>query len=203
MRALCGDPPKLRHHPAMALNATIHIFDIDLADADRGVYETLNLRVACHPSESPDYLVTRVLAYCREYAPGIGFSPGLSTPDEPAIHIRDATGALLTWIDIGVPDAARVHRAAKAAPEVAVYTHKHPDLLRKALAGERIHRAEHLRLIAVDRRLVADWCALLQRRMKMSVAFSGSEAYLAIGEHTLTGALAPISLDPAVGTDPQ
>jgi uncharacterized protein YaeQ len=178
----------------MALNATLYTFDIDLADADRHVYENLSLRVACHPSEAPDYLATRVLAYCRELAPGIGFSPGLSTPDEPAIHVRDATGMLRAWIDIGVPDAARVHRASKAAPRVAVYTHKPPELLRRALAGERIHRGESLTLIEVDRTLLAGWTALLQRRMKLALSFSGGEVYLTLGARTLTGALRPIVL---------
>ncbi|MGH9750400.1 MAG: YaeQ family protein, partial [Candidatus Polarisedimenticolia bacterium] len=41
----------------MALTATMHAFDIELADADRGVYETLELRVARHPSESVEYLL--------------------------------------------------------------------------------------------------------------------------------------------------
>jgi uncharacterized protein YaeQ len=179
----------------MALNATIYVFDIDLADADRHVYQSLNLRVACHPSEAPDFLATRVLAYCREYAPGIGFSAGLSTPEDPAIHIRDATGALIAWIDIGVPDAARVHRASKAAPRVAVYTHKPAEQLKRALAGERIHRSESLTLIEVDRGLLGDWIPLLQRRMKLSLSFSGGEIYLAVGQRTLTGALRPIALD--------
>ena len=40
----------------MALTATIYNFDIDLADSDRGVYETIALRVAQHPSESDEYL---------------------------------------------------------------------------------------------------------------------------------------------------
>ncbi len=70
----------------MALGATVHNFDIDLADADRNVYETLALRVARHPSESDEYLVVRVLAYCLEYTEGIAFSRGgLSDADEPPI----------------------------------------------------------------------------------------------------------------------
>ena len=51
----------------MALTATVYNFDIELADMDRGVYETLDLRVARHPSESAEYMVVRVLAFCLEY----------------------------------------------------------------------------------------------------------------------------------------
>ncbi len=113
----------------MALGATMYVFEVRLADADRGVYETLTLRVARHPSETAEYLVTRLFAYCLEYAEGIAFSKGLSDPDEPAISVRDLTGALQAWIDIGAPDAARLHKAAKAAPNVAVYVHRDPDQL--------------------------------------------------------------------------
>jgi uncharacterized protein YaeQ len=151
--------------------------------------------VARHPSEAKEFLVARVLAYCLECTEGIGFSKGLSTPDEPAIHVRDLTGRLLAWIDIGVPDAARVHRAAKAAPRVAVYTHKDPALLLAALAGERIHRADHLALHAFDRALIAALCEALDRRARWSVAVSGGHLYVSTGGRTLEGRLMPVVLD--------
>ena len=66
----------------MALTATIYNFEIDLADNDRGVYDSVALRVARHPSESEEYLLTRVLAYALEFTPGIAFSAGgVSEPD--------------------------------------------------------------------------------------------------------------------------
>jgi len=89
----------------MALGATMYVFNVELADSDRGVYETLEIRAAQHPSEAADYLLTRLLAYCLEYQDGIGFSKGLSDPDEPTVFVRDLTGALQLWIEIGTPDA--------------------------------------------------------------------------------------------------
>ena len=73
----------------MALSSTIFVVDINLADADRNVYETLALRLARHPSESDEFLVARLLAYCLEHTEGIEFSRGLSDADEPAIAVRD------------------------------------------------------------------------------------------------------------------
>src|SRR6187200_430790 len=112
------------HDVRMALGATLYNFDIELADSDRHVYESLALRVAQHPSESDEYLIARVLAYLLEYAEGIGFSRGVSEPEEPMISVRDLTGKITTWIEIGTPDSARLHRASKAATRVAVYCHK-------------------------------------------------------------------------------
>jgi len=174
----------------MALTATIYTIDIDLSDADRNVYESLALRVARHPSETEEYLVTRVLAYALEFREGIAFSSsGLSDPDEPAIAIRDLTGALRSWIDIGMPDAARLHKASKVAPRVAVYTHKDPAQLVGRLSGERIHRADALELYAVDRHLVGELAARLERRMAFGLSISDRELFVSIAADTLSGAV--------------
>lgn len=171
----------------MALTATIYNIDVDLTDTDRGVYETLTLRLARHPSESEEYLLTRLLAYALEYAEGIEFSRGLSEPDEPTIAVRDLTGGIRSWIDVGTPDAARLHKASKASPRVAVYGHKDPAQYLKGLSGERIHRAEDVELWVIDRALVNDLAARLERRMTFSLSVSDRELYLAIGTDTLTG----------------
>ena len=173
----------------MALTATIFNFDVDLADSDRGVYESLALRVAQHPSESDEYLITRLLAYLLEYAEGIAFSRGVSEPDEPAVSVRDLTGAIRAWIDIGTPDAARLHKASKAAARVVVYTHKDPEQFVRRLAGERIHRADALELYAIDRTLISALTARLERRMAFSVSITDRELYISIGSETLTGAV--------------
>jgi len=173
----------------MALSATIHSFAIRLADADRGVYETLNLRVARHPSETEEYLLTRVLAYCLEYAEGIGFSKGLSDTDEPAIAVRDLTGVMLSWIDIGAPEAPRLHKAAKTARRVAVYAHRDVAAWLARLGGERIHRAELIEVFAVDKALIAALVQRLSRRMEFDLSVAERTLYVSIGEETLSGAV--------------
>jgi uncharacterized protein YaeQ len=173
----------------MALGATLYNFDIELADSDRHVYESLALRVAQHPSESEEYLIARVLAYLLEFAEGIEFSRGVSDPDEPTIVIRDRTGAITAWIDVGNPDAARLHKASKAAGRVAVYTHREPTQFLKRLADERIHRAEALELYAIDRPLVSALVTRLERRVAFSVSVTDREFYISIGKDTITGAV--------------
>jgi uncharacterized protein YaeQ len=173
----------------------LYNFDVDLSDVDRGVYQTLALRVACHASEAPEHLVARVLAYCLEFTEGLSFGPGLAEPDQPSLAVRDLTGALQAWIDVGAPDAARLHRAAKAAPRVAVYTHKDPAVLVRQWAGERIHRAEAIQLHALDRALVAALAARLQRRTAFALSVSERQLYVTIGDETLSGALELHALD--------
>ncbi len=173
----------------MALGSTVYVFTVRLADADRAVYETLTLRVARHPSETEEYLLTRTLAYCLEYTEGIVFSKGLSDADEPAISVRDLTGQLQVWIDVGAPEAARLHKAAKAAPRVVVYTHRDPDALLARLTGERIHRAEALEIYAFEPELIAALVSRLQRRMDFDLSVSERSLYITVGEETISGNL--------------
>jgi uncharacterized protein YaeQ len=172
----------------------MYVFTVRLADADRNVYETLTLRVAQHPSEAAEYLVTRVLAYCLEYAEGISFSAGLSDPDNPTIAVRDLTGVLQSWVDIGAPEAARLHKAGKAARRVAVYAHREVTPWLARLRGERIHRAEALEIHAMDRELVAALVARLERRMDFDLSVSEKTLYVSIGEETLTGTMELLQL---------
>lgn len=172
----------------MALTATVSTFDIALNDVDRHVYEQLSLKVARHPSETEEYLWTRVLAYCLEYREGIAFSRGgLSDPEEPAILVRDLTGALQAWIEVGAPDAARLHKASKASPRVALYTHKDPRLLLRGYDGARIHKAEAVELYAVDRELLSGLVARLDRRVAFSLSVTDGELYVDIGGVVLQG----------------
>ncbi len=179
----------------MALGATVHVFTVRLSHVDKGIYDALELRLARHPSESAEYLVTRLLAYCLEFTEGIAFSTkGLSDPDEPAIVIRDLTGALRGWIEVGAPEAPRLHKAAKAAELVAVYPTRDAKSWLARLAGERIHRAEQIVIRAIDPELIAGLAAKLERRMDFDLSVSEQTLYLSLGADTLTGTIEPLHL---------
>jgi uncharacterized protein YaeQ len=179
----------------LALSSTVFTFDIDLSDSDRSVYETLALRVARHPSESDEFLVARVLAYCLEYRDGIEFSKGgLSDADEPPIAVRDLTGAMQAWIDIGTPAAERLHRAAKSTPRVAVYIQKDATQWLSGLAAAKIHRADEIELYALDRALVQQLVAALERRMSFAVSIAGGEIYVSLASGTAAGPVTRLRL---------
>ena len=180
----------------MALTSTMYVFEIQLAHVDRGVYETVQLRLPMHPSESAEYFVTRLLAYCLEYTEGIAFSRGISDPDEPSLAVRDLTGALKVWIEIGAPDAARLHKASKAARRVVVYTHKDPAQLQRQVAGERIHKSESIELYAIDRDLIDAIVLRLDRRMKLDLSVSDGTMYLVHNGTTLSGTIEQSPLQP-------
>jgi uncharacterized protein YaeQ len=172
----------------MALGATIHRVTLALSDVDRGVYETLELRLARHPSESTRFLVTRMLAYALAYQDGIAFSKaGIADTDEPPIAVRDPTGLLLAWIDVGSPAPERLHKAAKAAREVAVYGTTEPTALR-ARAGD-VHRASEIALVRLPSAVV-EW---IEERMDRSTALevvrTEGHLYVTIDGDAIDGAI--------------
>jgi hypothetical protein len=64
----------------LSLAGSLHHFAIILSDVDRGIYETLELKVARHPSEAQDHLVAGVLAYCLELTSSGGSSSSFPSP---------------------------------------------------------------------------------------------------------------------------
>jgi len=181
----------------MALTATMYRLKVELSDADRGVYEALDLRLAQHPSETLGYLVTRVLAYCLCYEEGITWSHGLSHADEPAIWVKTADGRTTAWIEIGNPAPDRLHRASKSCPRVMIFTHHDPALLVKEIARATVHRLEHIEAFALDRQLIEELGPRLERNTRWELTRSGGQLYVTVDGKTFEGTLTPISLTAA------
>jgi uncharacterized protein YaeQ len=179
----------------MAQTATIHHFQITLSDVDRSVYETLDLRVARHPSESARYLVTRTLAYCLAYEEGIAFSKGgLSSAEEPPIAVRDPTGVLLAWIDVGSPSAERLHKASKAARRVALYTSTDPMMLRREASARAIHRVGEIDVYRFAPAFLDAVEAEVDRLTKLELVRTDGRLYVTVGGQVIEGDLERVSL---------
>lgn len=162
----------------MAQSSTVYAVTIDLSNVDRGVYETLELRVARHPSETAEYLVTRLLAYALEYEDGITFGDGLSTADEPAVVVKDLTGRTIAWIEVGMPSAERLHRGSKLAGRAALYTHRDLRQVLAQLDGQKVHRAAEIPVYAFDKPFVDALAAALDRRAQWTVNVMDGQLYV-------------------------
>ena len=174
----------------MAAGAVMYNFAVQLADVDRGVYEDVTLRAARHPSETDAYMMTRVLAYCLEYVEGIAFSEGISsTETEPAVLVRDLTGRLTTWIEVGAPDAERLHYASKLADRTTVYTHRDPEKVIAAWAGKRIHQLDQITVQSFDPGFVDAAVAVLERRNTMTVTVTDGQLYLDLNGTSLSSGI--------------
>ncbi|MFD3165378.1 YaeQ family protein [Herpetosiphon sp. NSE202] len=169
----------------MALSATIYTINVDLANVDRNVYEQLELRVARQPSESAEYMLMRILAYCLEYTDGIAFTQGVAAGDEPAVWIRDLTGQVTGWFEVGAPDAERLHRGSKRAGRAAVYTHRDVAQVLGNFSGKTIYQAEQIPVYAFDRRFIETVANLIERRCDLGISVTEQQIYVEIAGQSL------------------
>jgi uncharacterized protein YaeQ len=180
----------------MALSATIHRLHVALSDVDRGRYETFDLQLARHPSESMAYMLTRVLAYCLAYEDGIAFSKGgLSDVDEPPLCVRDATGLLRLWIDIGSPSADRLHKASKAAPRVALFTSADLGLLRKEAKSRPIHRVEDIEVYHFAPTFLDALAPHIERKTRFELVHNEGQLYVTLGDTAISGEVVRTTLN--------
>ena len=174
----------------MSLSTTLYRFQIELSDIPRGVYETLDFRVAQHPSEHMPYLLTRVIAFVLNSQEGLAFSStGLHDPDAPALSIPDSYGGNKLVIEIGSPSAKKLHKATKTSKEVKVYTYKNPDLLMRDLREEKIHRAEEIEFFSLSTQFLDELAAILKRDNRWSVLFHDGRISVQIDEKSFSGEL--------------
>ncbi len=178
----------------MALTATMHRLRVQLSDTDRQVYETLDLRLAQHPSETESYLVTRALAYCLMYEPGIEFSRGLAQADEPAVWVKAPDGQVTAWIEVGVPSAERLHKASKACPRVRIFCHHDPELVLREARRMPIYRAENIELYLPSPDLLAELTASVARSMEWEITRADDQLYVNVAGKALSGELVKRSL---------
>lgn len=137
------------------VRGAVHRFRIELR-RDGGPPQTLEFRTARHPSESPEHLAARALAFALEARPGLElrFRPGgVSAGEEPALGARAPDGSRALGVEIGAPGARRLERLLRRFREVAVYCHRDPRPLRRAATRVKGHR-ERLRIHLLPRELV-------------------------------------------------
>jgi uncharacterized protein YaeQ len=105
----------------MAQKATIYKVELSVSDMDRNYYETHNLTVAKHPSETDERLMVRILAFALNAQEHLEFSRGISTDDEPDIWQKSLSGELELWVALGLPSEKIVRKSCGKAAKVIIY----------------------------------------------------------------------------------
>lgn len=172
------------------MTTTLYRFQIELSDIERGVYETLDFRVAQHPSEHMPYLITRVLAFILNSQEGLAFAAtGLHDPDAAAISIAEIHGGYKLLIEIGSPGAKKLHKATKVSKAVKVYTYKNPENLMRDLREEKIHRVEEIEFFSIDSQFLEELESVIKRDNRWGLLFDDGRITIQVGEKTISGEL--------------
>ncbi|HXS18106.1 MAG TPA: YaeQ family protein [Polyangiaceae bacterium] len=184
----------------MAKTATVYRLTVELSDIDRGLYETLDFRVAQHPSEGLDRVVARILSYALLHEEYLEFGRGISDGDEPDLWSHDLTGRLLHWIDVGTPSADRIHAASKKASNVSIVCHKRPDALAREMAGRRVHNAEAITVLYLEPTFVERLANVLDRTSSWTIVYTDGELNVTVGSESFATSVARASLSSIIAT---
>lgn len=167
----------------MAPNATIYKLELQVSDMDRHYYATHNLTLAQHPSETPERLMVRLIAFALHADDRLEFGRGLSSEEEPDLWRRDYTGDILQWIDLGQPDESRIRKAAGKSRQVVLVNYSgHGAQIWWDKVGAGLSRLKNLTVIDLDPADVEATTALLARGMRLTAMIQDGELQL-MSEH--------------------
>lgn len=182
---IASSPEILYSYGIMALPSTIYKANIQLADIDRGRYETLSATVARHPSETEERLVARLLAFAIFHEENLTFTRGLCATDEPDLWVKGGDGRVSFWVEVGLPDSERIVKASRHAERVALLAcgRALPSWEQQHLP--RLADIPNLDVITLDQAFLASLVERLERSVSWSITITEGVCYLTMAEETL------------------
>lgn len=154
----------------MALSATIYKFDVDLSNLDLNVFQNWPLQLALHPSETRERMVSRLFAFLLNANERLTFTKGLSEDTEPDLWQKSYTDEIELWIELGLPDAKRIKKAASLSRSVKLYVQGDQavsqwwNAVRKDCLKHR-----QLAVYQFDQQAISHFAAQVERTMRISV----------------------------------
>ena len=169
----------------MAIKATIYKADLSIADMDRNYYGDHTLTIARHPSETDERVMIRVLAFALYADPALAFTKDLFDVEEPALWLKDLTGAIDLWIEVGQPDEKRILKGAGRSEKVVVYSYSATsDIWFKGIAN-KIDRARNVSVINIANETSSQLEKMAKRNMQLQCTIQDSQIWLTDGVETV------------------
>jgi uncharacterized protein YaeQ len=169
----------------MALKATIYKADLSIADMDRNYYQEHALTIARHPSETDERVMIRLLAFALHADPALAYGKDLFDVEEPALWLKDLTGAIDLWIEVGQPEERRLMKAAGRATRVIVYSYSATSHIWFKGLASKIERAGNISIVNVLPESSAALERLAQRSMGLQCTIQDGQVWLTNGTDTV------------------
>jgi uncharacterized protein YaeQ len=169
----------------MAIKATIYKADLSIADMDRNYYQEHALTIARHPSETDERVMIRLLAFALHADPALVFGKDLFDVDEPALWLKDLTGAIDLWIEVGQPDERRLMKASGQAERVVVYSYSATSHIWFKQLASKIERARKITIVNIPAETSAALEKLVQRGMQLQCTIQDGQVWITDGNETV------------------
>jgi len=160
----------------MAISSTINKISLDIANMDTHYYQSHDLTVAQHPSETNFRFMIRLIAFMANASERLSFTKGIASDDEPDLWEKSLTDEIELWIDLGQPDEKRIRKACGRAKQVIIYTyHEKKATVWWQQQKEKCQRFNNLKVIHINAEGVD---AMVNRSMQLQCNIQDGELYL-------------------------
>ena len=163
----------------MAIKPTIYKLRIAISDLNRDYYDSVNLTVALHPSETMERMMTRIVAYCLNAQENITFTKGLSMVEEPDIWVKTLDDQISLWIDVGEPAPDRIKKSNRLSPKVKIYSFNSKSSTWWEQSKNKVHQFKNVQFYQLDWQQVETLATFAKRTMDWSLSISGDIVYIA------------------------
>ena len=170
----------------MAIKATIFIANLQIADMERHYYHDHALTLARHPSETDERMMVRLLAFALHAHEYLEFGQGMTADDEADLWLKDLTGAIELWIDVGLPDEKLIRKACGRANQVIVYTYggRTADIW-FAQNSNQFERLRNLAVVNLPVETTRAIAKLAQRTMQLQCTIQDGQVWLSDGNESV------------------
>ncbi|XQW83762.1 YaeQ family protein [Thalassotalea piscium] len=169
----------------MALKSTINKITIHLSDMDRNYYDTINLTLAQHPSETDLRLMTRVIAFILNAQPELSFGKGVSDEDEAVIWLVDYSEQINLWVELGQPDEKRLKKACNKAKKVILYCYTRSNDVWFAQNKNKLSQFSHLSIFKFDYQVMQELATWVSRSMEFQCSIQDGQLWLTDNDRSL------------------
>lgn len=162
----------------MAKNSTIYKADLSISDINRDYYCDHQITLACHPSETTERMMMRILAFALNADERLTPAAGMSDADEPDLWLKDLTGAISLWIEVGQPDERRILKACGRSELVKIYTYGTKPGLWLDSIESRIAKAKNVQIYSVSSGSSKALAELAERSMELQITIDHDEIWV-------------------------
>jgi len=173
----------------MALPSTIYRLNLQLSDIDRSVYESIQITVARHPSETEERLVARLLAYALFHEEELQFTKGICVGEEPDLWAKTPDDRVLTWIEVGLPEAERLLKAARHSGQVCLLACGNALPNWEKQQFPKLAPVSNLTIVTLDQDFLKRLILFLERNITWEITITERTLYLQIAGESLETSL--------------
>ena len=169
----------------MAIKATICKATIHLSDMDREYYDTLNLTMAKHPSETDQRMMVRLIAFVLNAHQDLQFGKGLSDEEEASIWQINYSSVIDLWVELGQIDPKRIKKACSRSNAVKLYCYGSSTDVWWKQVESKMQAFDKLTVEQFTQETCNALVKLADRSMEFQCSIQDGQLWLNAGDETL------------------